>query len=66
MEAELPLVAQLVGSGAEGDTLMSLLTELAARPGEADTLHRLTVRCSARLRNAITLLSPKSQEAAEP
>jgi len=65
MEAELPLVAQLVGSGAEGDTLMSLLTELAARPGEAETLHRLTVRCSARLRNAITLLSPKSQEATE-
>ena len=63
MEAELPLVAQLVGSGAEGDTLMSLLTELA--PVEAETLHRLTVRCSARLRNAITLLSPKSQEATE-
>ena len=64
MEAELPLVAQLVGSGAEGDTLMSLLTELAG-PGEAEALHRLTVRCSARLRNAITLLSPKSQEATE-
>ena len=64
MEAELPLVAQLVGTGAEGDTLMSLLTELAG-PAEAATLHRLTVRSSARLRNAITLLSPKSQEATE-
>jgi len=64
MEAELPVLAQFLGKGAEGDQLAGLLQELAGAEGGKE-LEELTVRSSARLRNAITLLNPESDDTTE-
>ena len=65
--ADLPLLAQFLGAGPEGDALLALLSGVAASVDDAEraALDLLTVRSSARLRNAITLLSPVSGEATE-
>jgi fructose-1-phosphate kinase PfkB-like protein len=64
MGAELPVLAQFLGTGAEGDQLAGLLQELAGAEGVGE-LNQLTVRTSARLRNAITLLSPGPDDTTE-
>ena len=62
MGGELPQLVQFLGSGAEGDIILKLLSEVG---GGYEPLQSTTIRTASRLRNAITLLSPKTQEATE-
>lgn len=63
--AELPLLAQFLGSGAEGDQLLTLLASLTLKSDPHYNPAQLTVRTSSRLRNAITLLNPPPADATE-